>query len=599
MHSLLERQLRRAGFSPDNLPTDPIVWREFLSRIERSYTNADHERELLKHQSGNTEPLPPAMPVHHSDTLALTNNTTQQSPLLQDMVLALSSGVCIFDITGQALFINPAAQHYLEIQETPPTSQAILERFELHDSHSLNKHLSLDDLLKRLSKGRAFYDHNAYLQQNTHKLPVSCVFDPIFSAAEPQQEIKQFVLLFEDISDLKNIETELITAKESAEKASQAKSQFLSSMSHELRTPMNAILGYGELLKDDLGTPLTELDDDYVVDMRQYVSNILQAGWHLLELINKVLDLTRIEAGKLEISIQEIELLDLIKECVDLILPLAEKRHIKIINETISLPPHFALVDRGRLKQVIINLLSNAVKYNKENGNITVRLTQPQVEYIHLSIIDTGIGLTTDQKDKIFEPFTRVSGLNLIEGTGIGLTITKRLLEMMDARITVESEPNVGSHFQLELPTGQISSTHLDPAQTHRKHLLLYVEDSRTNVSLVAQILKARPDIALMSAQTGEMGLELAHLHHPDIILLDINLPGMDGFEVLEHLRQATDTQDTPVLALSANDTAHNLERSRQVGFLSFIVKPLDIKKFLSAIDHALDLSKQNKEKDI
>ncbi|AUI68012.1 ATP-binding protein [Beggiatoa leptomitoformis] len=584
MHSLLERQLRRAGFTPDDLPTDPTVWREFLSRIERSYANADHERELLKrHPTESTENVV-------ANTIANPMNI-EQMPLLHNMAFSLSSGLCIFDIQGQPLFINPAAQHYFEIQDTSTPTAKILEYFELHDI-SINKPFVVDDLLKRLAKGHAFYDHNACLQQTHRKLPVSCVFDPIIV----DQEIKQFTLLFEDISDLKNIETELITAKESAEKASQAKSQFLSSMSHELRTPMNAILGYGELLKDDLNTPLNELDDDYIVDMRQYVSNILQAGWHLLELINKVLDLTRIEAGKLEISIQEVELIDLIKECVDLILPLAEKRSIKITNETISLPPHFALVDRGRLKQVLINLLSNAVKYNKEQGIITIQLIQPKVECVQLTIIDTGIGLTAEQKDKIFEPFTRVSGLNLIEGTGIGLTITKRLLEMMDARINVESESGVGSRFQVELPTGQIDNMGLDAAQTHRKHLLLYVEDSRTNVSLVAQILKARPDIALMSAQTGEMGLELAHLHHPDIILLDINLPGMDGFEVLENLRQTTDTQYIPVLALSANDTAHNLERSRQVGFLSYIIKPLDIKKFLTAIDQALETSKETKK---
>jgi CheY-like chemotaxis protein len=360
-------------------------------------------------------------------------------------------------------------------------------------------------------------------------------------------------------------------------------------MSHELRTPMNAILGYGELLKEDLSTPVEELDKDFIDDMQQYVGNILSAGWHLLELINKVLDLTRIEAGKLEMNIEKIDLIDLIKECESLVLPLAEKRDIKIYNDTAASKPQYVLIDRGRLKQVLINLLSNAVKYNKEHGTITIQLAHPTPEYIHLSVIDTGIGLTPEQKEQVFEPFTRLSGLNLVEGTGIGLTITKRLLEMMDAHIDVESEANKGSRFWVELPTGELGALDAQlSSQDMRKYILLYVEDSRTNVSLVAQILKTRPDIALMSAQTGEMGLELAQMHCPDVILLDINLPGMDGFEVLENLRADAKTQHIPVLALSAVDTAQNLQRGKEAGFLSYIVKPLDIKKFLQSIDEAI-----------
>jgi CheY-like chemotaxis protein/nitrogen-specific signal transduction histidine kinase len=404
------------------------------------------------------------------------------------------------------------------------------------------------------------------------------------------QQVIGFTLLFSDISDLKTMEAELITAKESAEKASQAKSQFLSSMSHELRTPMNAILGYSELLKEDLNVSLEEMESEDIESMLQYVGNILHAGWHLLELINKVLDLTRIEAGKLEVTIEKVDLVDLIKECVSFVKPQAEKSHITLENETAALTPRYALVDRGRLKQVIINLLSNAVKYNNENGKVQIRIVQPHTETIRLEVQDTGVGLTEEQKSRVFDPFTRLSGLNLIEGTGIGLTITKRLLEIMDGKIGVESEINQGSTFWVELPTGEIVNNNLNqPDDLHlRRYILLYIEDSRTNVSLVAQILKARPDIALMSAHTGEMGLELAKMHHPDVILLDINLPGMDGFEVLAQLRKDEQTQNIPVIALSANDTAHQLERGHDAGFLSYMVKPLDIKKFLQSIDFAL-----------
>ncbi|MEZ5671974.1 MAG: ATP-binding protein [Thiotrichaceae bacterium] len=270
-------------------------------------------------------------------------------------------------------------------------------------------------------------------------------------------------------------------------------------------------------------------------------------------------------------------------------MPLAEKREIIIINEMETSTPQYALADRARLKQVLINLLSNAVKYNQEKGKIFIRLVQvaPDSETLRLEVQDTGIGLNAEQKDSVFEPFTRFSGLNLVEGTGIGLTITKRLLEIMDGKIGVESELGVGSTFFVDLPTGETLDSPLDFSSGKHKYTLLYVEDSRTNVSLVAQILKARPEIALMSAHTGEMGLELAHLHHPDAILLDINLPGMDGFEVLKQLRLAEDTQHIPVLALTAMDNAHHLARGKEAGFMDYIVKPLDIKQFLKTVDGA------------
>lgn len=570
MHSLLERQLRRAGFSYDKLPEDPTAWQEFLSRIERSYLNADRERTLQ--ENGNNNPL----------TVQI-DDVSQAAARLHTIFNTLSDGLCAFDQTGKISFINLAARKLLPSYETLNT---VLAQFELHEAQNPDILLSIKSLVQRLEHGQHFHDSNARLQTEIDlMIPIACSFNPILKNGV----YDGLVLLFSDISELKRIEAELLDAKHNAERASQAKSQFLSSMSHELRTPMNAILGYGELLKEDLSTPATQLDVDFIEDMQQYVANILHAGWHLLELINKVLDLTRIEAGKLEVNIEKVDLIDLIKECESLVLPLAEKRDIKIYNETAASKPCYALIDRGRLKQVLINLLSNAVKYNNDKGTINIRIESPNPESIHLSVIDTGIGLNPEQKERVFEPFTRLSGLNLVEGTGIGLTITKLLLEMMDARIDVESCLGQGSRFWVELPTGELSALESSMmADDIRKYILLYVEDSRTNVSLVAQILKARPDIALMSAQTGEMGLELAQMHSPDIILLDINLPGMDGFEVLEQLRAHEKTSNIPVLALSAVDTAQNLQRGKEAGFLSYIVKPLDIKKFLHAIDDAL-----------
>lgn len=578
MHSLLKRQLRRAGFSHETLPTDLTTWQEFLSRIERFYANADYERKRLEHCARLNQANLPLSP-------------SSTAPSLSTIITSMSDGLCVFDRQGNLLFLNPAAESYLGEQQQHLFSTNVLERFELHEENS-TEFLAPSDLILYLIQGHPFHDRNALLQHPAQPpLPVSCVFNPIIEA----EQVAGFVLLFSDMSDIKHDEAELIAAKESAEKASQAKSQFLSSMSHELRTPMNAILGYSELLKEDLSVPLEEFEIEHIEDMQQYVSNILHAGWHLLELINKVLDLTRIEAGKLEVSIEKVELIDLVKECVSFVAPQAEKRQITIENTSAAFYPLYALIDRGRLKQVIINLLSNAVKYNREEGKVSIHLSQLG-EHVRMEVKDTGVGLTQEQKAKVFDPFTRLSGLNLIEGTGIGLTITKRLLEIMDGRIGVESEIDVGSTFWVEVPSGEVKAEDAGVFHDHdhelRRYILLYVEDSRTNVSLVAQILKARPDIALMSAHTGEMGLQLANLHHPDVILLDINLPGMDGFEVLKHLRDGKDTRDIPVLALTANDTSQNLERGRDAGFWSYIIKPLDIKQFLDAIDGALQANK-------
>ncbi len=577
MHSLLERQLRRAGFDYNRLPTEATSWQEFLTRIERSYVNADRQCQLLEQETASQHAL-------------LSSHLFAGSPTfpLQSVLTAMSEGVCVFDTQGNVLFINRAAENYLEIKPgyTNLQSQSLLEHFELHDRLQPEQSLSISELLEKLAQGESLRDHNAYLQQANQTLAVSCVFNPII---ENQKTIGS-VLLFSDITEIKKVESQLRAAKETAEKSSTAKSQFLSSMSHELRTPMNAILGYSELLKEDLSVPLEEFETEHIQDMLQYVGNILHAGWHLLELINKVLDLTRIEAGKLDVCIEKIELIELIKECISIVTPQASTQAITIQNETAALAPHYALADRGRLQQVIINLLSNAVKYNSKGGSLTIGLSQPQVESIRLEVRDTGLGLTAEQKTKVFEPFTRLSGLNLIEGTGIGLTITKQLLELMDGKIGVDSEINVGSTFWIELPTGEVDNGVTETTESH-KHILLYVEDSRTNVSLVAQILKARPQIALISAHTGEMGLELARLHQPQIILLDINLPGMDGFEVLAHLRENEPTRKIPVLALTANDATSQLEHGRKAGFFSYIVKPLDIKQFLETIDQALEYS--------
>ncbi|MCV6636534.1 ATP-binding protein [Candidatus Albibeggiatoa sp. nov. NOAA] len=574
MHSLLLRQLRKAGLNYESLPEDTGAWQAFLQRIDLSYENAEKDRKL--YETGQVKPI--TQNNHSSRSISLNQSSLQ----LQTIMDAMPDGLCAFGTDKKLVFANPVARFILNLDEQVLYITDILKYFELHESKDLDKLIDPEKLLAKLQAGQRFNDSHALIKRGSREFPVACELNPITK----EGQIVGFVMIFVDISEIRKAEKNLIAAKEAAERASKAKSQFLSSMSHELRTPMNAILGYSELLKEDLSEPVDSFDQDYVEDMQQYVGNILQAGWHLLELINKVLDLSRIEAGKLEVNIEKVELVDLIKECLSIAQPLAEKRNITVENTTSSLPPQYALVDRARLKQVIINLLSNAVKYNKENGKITIEIKQSNPEFLCFSVTDTGIGLSTEQQAKIFEPFTRMSGVNLIEGTGIGLTITKRLLEIMDAKIWVESTEGQGTTFFVDLPTGVVAQDTQDIDDS--KYILLYIEDSRTNVSLVSQILKSRPDIALISAHTGEMGLEMAQLHHPHVILLDINLPGMDGFEVSQRLKASDVTKNIPIIALTAMDNAKSTERGKAAGFLTYIVKPLDIKEFLKAIDMAL-----------
>lgn len=396
----------------------------------------------------------------------------------------------------------------------------------------------------------------------------------------------------QDITARKHAEAETLRAKdeaerakEEAERANRAKSVFLSRMSHELRTPLNAILGFGQLL-DRAGLACEQADN---------VREILHAGGHLLELINEVLDLARIESGKFTVSKEALALSPLLAECLALMRPQAEQRRIELVAPGPQCDRH-VLGDRIRLKQVLLNLLSNAVKYNRAGGTVTIACAVTG-DTIRIAVSDSGPGLGTEQQARLFEPFERLGAdQTAVEGSGIGLALSKRLVELMDGSIGVDGTLGAGSTFWLELPAtvrpdqpglhdaAQAEDVPGRPAGAWKADVLC-IEDNPANVRLITRILAYRPEIRLLHAATPSVGLALARSRRPTLILLDISLPEMDGFGVLACLREDPATHSIPVVAISANAMPEDLARGRAAGFVEYLTKPLDVKRFLEVID--------------
>jgi len=397
-----------------------------------------------------------------------------------------------------------------------------------------------------------------------------------------------FFAFVSDISERKRSEAMLIAAREEAERANAAKSEFLSRMSHELRTPLNAILGFGQLLEADTEQPLTDMQADNLQE-------ILQAGSHLLTLINEVLDLSRIESGRIELNLDVIAVGPLIQSCVKQIKPLAEQRGIAIRFESID--NCSVVADSTRLKQVLLNLLSNAVKYNRDGGRIAVDCMSAGPNRLRIGVKDTGYGISAESLPRLFKPFERLeSAYQDIEGTGIGLALAKKLVESMHGEIGVDSTPGEGSRFWFELPSAVLLDTEAPtvpakpPAINASNNIpsqckLLYVEDNPANLRLVQKILAARQNMELFTAVNAMDGLAIAAHEHPNLILLDINLPNIDGFETLRRLKNNPATRDIPVIAVTANAMHSDIQRGMAAGFADYLTKPLDVLEFLECID--------------
>jgi len=388
----------------------------------------------------------------------------------------------------------------------------------------------------------------------------------------------------------KNIELE--SSKSVAEKANRAKSEFLSSMSHELRSPLNAILGFAQLMESD-ATPATP-------SQKTSIDEILRAGWYLLELINEILDLAQIESGRLSLSPEPTSLADVMLECQAMIEPQAQNHGIRMTFPQFDVPS-FVQADRTRLKQVLINLLSNAVKYNQPGGTVVVDCVAAAPDRVRINVRDTGAGLPPEKLAQLFQPFNRLGQERGAEqGTGIGLVMSKRLVELMGGVLGVESSVGVGSVFWCELGAAaapELGATTAQPAAAAGAqaqpgapvHTLLYVEDNPANLKLVEQLIARRPTLRLLTAVDGNQGIQLARAHQPEVILMDINLPGISGLEALKILRDDPATAHIPIVALSANAMPRDIEKGLEAGFFSYLTKPIKIKEFMEALDAALE----------
>jgi signal transduction histidine kinase/ActR/RegA family two-component response regulator len=389
-------------------------------------------------------------------------------------------------------------------------------------------------------------------------------------------------------------------AKSAAEKANLAKSDFLSSMSHELRSPLNAILGFAQLMESATPPP--------TAPQMKSIRKILHAGWYLLTLINEILDLAGIESGQISISMEAVSLSGIMIECQTMLEPHAQQRGIRMTFPRFD-QPIFVSADRTRLKQIVINLVSNAIKYNKEQGTVAVDCVLRAPGWIRISISDTGAGLGPEKLAQLFQPFNRLGQeASGVAGTGIGLVVTKRLAELMGGVIGVESTVGVGSVFWCELvpaeapqvPVGSPEAGALvqpEGLTDAPPRTVLYVEDNPANMELVEELIGRFPNIRLTTAVNGAVGIDLARATLPQVILLDINLPGISGTKVLRMLREDPTTAHIPVIALSANAMPRDIEKGLEAGFFRYLTKPIKIKQFMETLEAALDIAEESARK--
>jgi signal transduction histidine kinase/response regulator RpfG family c-di-GMP phosphodiesterase len=508
----------------------------------------------------------------------------RQSKLLRSILDSMAEGVFVTDNQGKNVLANAAAERMMAATTVPNSLVDWSKEYGVCYPDMVTPVEVADLPLARASTGQIVDSAELYIKRTESFVSVSA--RPLYDDAGG---LKGAVGVVRNITARKRAEHLLHRAKEEAEQANHAKSEFLSRMSHELRTPLNAILGFAQLLE------LEELR----LKQRESVEQILKGGRHLLTLINEVLDIARIEAGRLSLSTEPILVSEAFESAVSLVEPLAAQRRITVYVEPSGELHSYVMADRQRLQQVLLNLLSNAIKYNREDGRVVIRCLCAAEGLRRIEVTDTGIGIARNQLGLLFSPFERLGAAEHgIEGTGIGLVLTKRLVEALGGSIGVESQIERGSTFWVELPVGT------DPMKTlelqHTKEpsakassgraaaTVLYIEDNPSNILLMERILANRPGIKLVCAMQGRLGLELARQCGPDLVLLDLHLPDLQGGEVLQQLRELPQTAQVPVAVISADATQAQIDRLLAGGAKTYLTKPFEVKRLLAFLDDVL-----------
>ena len=513
----------------------------------------------------------------------------QQSRLLQCILDSMGDGVTVADQNGNMILINPAVERLFGIGAVRLGRNGWLDTQRIFHADTVTPYTIEELPLVQAMRGETPGPIELFIRdpQGDGGRWVNIVSRPLRGE---KVAIGGGVSVIRDVTLEKRAGENLRQAREEAERANQAKSEFLSRMSHELRTPLNSVLGFAQLLELDPLNPR----------QRQSVEQILKGGRHLLGLINEVLDLARIESGRLALSTEPIAVHEAVQSAVDLVTSLSVQSGVALkIEDSPDWKQHI-LADRQRFQQVVLNLLSNAVKYNHAGGRVTINCRATETGYLRLSIQDTGQGVPAGKVSMLFTPFERLGAEQSgIEGTGIGLALSKRLVEAMGGSIGVETAAGFGSTFWVELPlcAGPLETfdrlrgddafdLHYEPAG--KIATLLYVEDNLANNLLMERILENRPEVRLISAMQGRLGLDLARQHSPDLILLDLHLPDMNGMEVLRGLRGDPRTSSIPVAMISADATPGQVDRLLAAGAQEYFTKPLDVKRLLQFVDATL-----------
>jgi PAS domain S-box-containing protein len=502
--------------------------------------------------------------------------------LFRGLVEAAPDGIVIVDTSGIITLVNAQAESMFGYPRAEligaSVDKLVPDRFL--EGHVADRGRFVDDPRPRpMGEGRDLFA----VRRDGSEFPVEISLSPLDADSG-----LLVIAAVRDLTERRRAHTETETAKLQAERANRAKSEFLSRMSHELRTPLNAILGFGQLLEMQ---PLSVRQDE---SLRQ----IMKAGHHLLDLVDEVLDIARIETGDLSVSPEAVSVGTAISETIQLMVPTAGERGITF-EERQSHRDLFVFADRQRLRQVLLNLISNGVKYNHEGGAVVVETKlHENAQLIEVSVRDTGTGISEDMLQRVFEPFDRLDVDEAdIPGTGLGLTLSRGLVEAMGGTLTLESTPDAGSAFTILLPRveapdsrlGETIRTLVEVKTSGQEKTILYIEDNLSNLKLVERVLEYRKGVKLLSAMQASLGIELAFTHQPDLVLLDLHLPDMRGDHVLARLRGDPVTASIPVVIITADATPGQMQRLLAAGAEAYLTKPLDVPHFLELVDQILD----------